>query len=554
MDTSAPEGAAASTNTFATTTTTSASTSASARASTSVKTDQELREIMNKLVENPDSISDLTDDDVIALKQRINPIGTFEPERKSYAVASIINMKDTDTRQFLMTAMIGFVYRRLEEYVPDFVDAMEESYVAKINEIVTGEKIQERRDALREECARRSNEYKTGHRKAIRAFLDSVFLFNPDKHVRKAPSDLPISAETIVTSDHSSWDLPVAREAHAEATEALRAELAKYKGTDTAAPNVRDIELAAYESAGIVYRQAHAISGQIAQTQRIISDEIAALDSRADSRRAQLENSRHLLQTYRMRIDKAADIMGPYAFTHTVPDVGHVLDIAPPADVFYHFGRYVDSHYEILRVLTATLYNTQPSVENAVIYYDTFDELEKAKEFVRVHESEFHADPKIIENGGVTLLGPFRENREVIDVFNKNTEVLRLMMEQIKSDHEIGKNLTKKKIVDAKRKNVREMGPDDGAGLERYMNARGIISRFGKKPSLSREERTELANAEQARTEFETPDGALAMRVLAPVIGEDGAPTDIKQSFFYSEAANVASGTGPTSTPSKSPY
>ena len=172
------------------------------------KSDAELRAIMKTLMENPDAIADLPDDDVIELKQRINPVGTFEPAQKSYAVASIINMKEADMRKFMMTAMIGFVYRRLEEYVPDFVVAMEESYAAKINEAT----VQEHRDGLREECKRRAADYKRAHQTVIRTFLDSIFSFDPDKHVRRAPAELPVDAFDIIAGPR-----PAAKDAAATA-------------------------------------------------------------------------------------------------------------------------------------------------------------------------------------------------------------------------------------------------------------------------------------------------------------------------------------------------
>ncbi|MCK9604105.1 MAG: hypothetical protein M0R66_07095 [Candidatus Omnitrophica bacterium] len=553
---------------------------ASAPALRAPKTDGELRDIMKRMIDNPDSIADMDDEDIIELKQRINPIGTFAPEQKSYMVASIVNMKDASARQFMTTAMIGFIYRRLEEYVPDFVVAMEESYAVRINDTTD----QVRRDALREECATHARDYRTAHKSSIRAFLDSIFLFNPDKHVRRAPAELPIDALAIITGATEDRardaaesaapaeasvatnvattgvattgaaatgvapDLAITREAFAESTAILRNEIARYK--TAAAPEsplaqergvsraARDMELATLEAAKIVYRAAHTASANLALGYRVISEQMNAPAPAP----AQLEDARQLLQTCRARIDSAADILGPYAAESSALDVRHALEIAPPADVFYHFGRYIDSHYEVLRLLTDTIYRSPPGIENVIIYYDTFENLDRAKEYVRVHEAEFRADPKIIENGGVTVLGPFRENRDAVDFYNRHTEVLRVMMEQVARDHQIGKDLTKKKIVDAKRKNIRETGPDDAPGLERYIGARGIISKFGKKPSLSREEREQLVAAEQVRAEAETPDGALAMRVLAPTLDADGIPVDLRQSFFYAEGTNVAGG------------
>lgn len=556
------------------------------------KTDAELRNIMKTLIDNPESISDIPDDDIIEIKKRINPIGTFAPMQKSFAVASVVNMKDIDMRKFITTAMIGFIYRRLSEYVPDYVTRIEDQYAVKINT----EQVQERRDGLRAECTKITDEYKNVNRKVIQTFLDSIFCFNPDKHVRKAPADLPIDAVDIIAGCSASDDskaataapkesaaadssatktaeLQVTREAFTEATATLKQEVEKYQPRDEPkdpaerATLTKDIEQATYEAASIVYRTARIVSGNLAQGYRLISEEMndaevqlgpagsigsagvadatsaatvsAASSACVQTRLGQMEDVRQLLQKCRTRIDDAASIVGPYVAGKTILETTNVLQIAPPADVFYHFSRYIDSHYEVLRILTDVIYQTPPGIENVVIYYDTFEDLDRAKEYIRIHEAEFRADPKIIENGGVTILGPFRENRDKVDFYNRNTEVLRIMMEQVARDHELGKDLTKSRLMNAKKKNLRDAGPDD-PGLEKYVSARNIISQFGKKPELSREDREKLIRAEQDRAEFETPDGALTMRVLAPTLDENGVPTDLKQTFFYAEAANVS--------------
>ena len=394
------------------------------------KTDDELRNIMKSLMDNPSAISDIPDEDIIELKQRINPVGTFAPDKKSYAVESIINMKESTMRKFIMTAMIGFIYRRLEEYVPDFVASMEESYASKINAITSGDDMQARRDALRDECTKNASNFNSAHRKAVRDFLDSIFLFNPDKHVRKAPAELPVDALSIIaprathdetppaataaaattSAPQTVADLSVTRESFAESTEVLRKEIEKYQSVvDTASPatsapskTVRDIELATYEAAEVVYMQSRIVSGNLAQGYRLISEHIHDLETEPSPRAcvagriSQLEDARQIIQKCRGRIDNAADILGPYSAGQSLIEARNVLQVAPPVDVFYHFDRYINSHYEVLRILTDVIYQIPPGIENIVIYYDTFDELDKAKEYIRVHESEFRANPLLL--------------------------------------------------------------------------------------------------------------------------------------------------------------
>lgn len=490
------------------------------------RTEEELRDMMKALIDNPASLDAMSDEDVIALKQRINPIGTFAPLKESYAVASIINMREQDMRKFLTTAMIGFVYRRLAEYVPTYVTRTEESYAQKINDITSGPQMQERRDALREECTRITREYRKAHQDVIRAFLDSIFLFNPDKHVRQARAETQLTARDVVFEGAPS----------AAATAFMR-EVEEDSQETLARDKKRERKCDAYYAAGVITGIAERAGKQIELATKVIENCTGAEHSR--------EDARQFLIAHGEQLKDCAQQLRPYARTdRTVHEIEHALCVNPPADVFYHFGRYIDSHYELLRAITNAVYQTHPQVEDMIIYYDTFDTPEAAREYIRVHEAEFRADPKIIENGGVTLLGPFRENRAIVDFYNRHTEVLRQMSEQVARDHQLGSDIIKKKVVAAKRENVRAMGADDAAGLDRYMSARGIIAQFGQRPELSREEREQLARAEQTRAEFEAPGDALVARVLQPVLDADGQPIDLRSSFFYSAATNVMTDTG----------
>lgn len=539
--------------------------------SKSTKTDDELRDIMRALVTDPEKISDLSDEDVIAMKQRINPVGTFAPLQKNFAVLSLLNMKEQDMQQFTMTAMIGFIYRRLEEYMPDYLVCMEEAYAKRINEITTGERVQERRDELREECKKRVATHKKATTTAIRAFLDSIFMFDPDKHIRRAPAELPVDAADIIgatsatgttgttgatsttgttgatgaTSEESQLTA-ITRDAYQEEARIMREQTEKYRDPaivaelekGLTAKAAQEVSRAAVESASIVYRAGSIVSGNLAQGYRIISDEIARMAP--SPRQGQLEDTRQLLFKCRSRVEDALKLVGPYATAATSLETVHAMQIAPPADVFYHFGRYIESHYEHLRLLTNVIYRIPPSIENVVIYYDTFTTEPEAREYIRVHEADFRADPKIVENGGVTLLGPFRENRHQVDMYNRNTEVLRIIAEKAFKDQQLGKDITKQRVTRAKKESQRHAGPDD-PGLDKYIAARGIVQQFGQKRALTREEREKLTRAEQECAEFEAPDDTLAVRVLAPTLDESGMPVDVEQKFFYTRAANVAS-------------
>jgi hypothetical protein len=543
-------------------------TGANPTPATASKTDAQLRDILFEIAENPDKLTDVSDEDIIALKKRINVIGTITPSTKSHAVISVLNMKDRYMRDFLTTAFVGFLYRRLAEYTPDYIAHMEDDYKRRINAITEGPTIQQDRDALREECLQIVNKHKNAHRTIVRDFLDSVLKFNPDKHVRRAPTELPISALDIIhgnimvepkvaaaaaaPSMAATLDIgKIEENIIAETTQILRDEIEKFKQPNPTVSTIAEIEAATITAAEIVYQTTRKIGCDLSQSVSVLTREIATTTDK--QRINELQDERQFLISHNERIQDAAKLVGSYATSRTMMDIDNIMQIAPPADVFYHFGRYIDSHYESLHIMTQLLYDVTPDVDNSIIYYDSFDTPEKAREYIRVHEAEFTLDPKVIENGEVTIIAPFRENREKVDFYNRHTEALKIMMDQLKKDQELGKVLIEKRIKDVKRKNIHEEGPDDVAGLENYMGARGIVASLGKRPALTRAEREKLSQAEQTKVEYETPDNALAIRVLVPTVDETGTPVDLKQSFFYSESTNVAAGTGKDGVESEAP-
>jgi hypothetical protein len=125
-------------------------------------------------------------------------------------------------------------------------------------------------------------------------------------------------------------------------------------------------------------------------------------------------------------------------------DTLHAWKVDPPVDVFHQFDRYLTNHYEQIREVVEALYDEKPDFEYAAIVYDSFKTPEAAREYKIAHEGEFRSEVLTLENSGVSLIGPFRENRQRVDFYNKHTEIMKRMMKQLESDHKLGKDLMEK--------------------------------------------------------------------------------------------------------------
>ena len=224
----------------------------------------------------------------------------------------------------------------------------------------------------------------------------------------------------------------------------------------------------------------------------------------------------------------------PLSAADSVP----MVKIEPPADVFYHYNRYITNHYEHLRDVTAALYGEKPDIEYALIYYDQFKTEEEARNYRIKHQSEFRAATFTVANNGITLLGPFKENRSRVDFYNKNTEILKTMMEQIELDHKLGKDLMEKSVKKEKAKNIAQVGLDK-PGLSNYIGTMNEIRNLGAKEILSKEDKEKLYKLQLEKEQMEVPQDMIAMEVFLPIEDEITGEQKLTRDLIYTQSEDA---------------
>lgn len=453
-----------------------------------------LRLMTKNLLENPESAQSMDIEEAIKVIRELNPLGNVIPATTSYANLSIYNWREEYLKKFLLTAMVGYIYRLAEEFEPE-------------EEIESMKKRMEGVDSS--EVENEEKKIRLTYRRMIKKFLDRNFEFNPDRHLRVAHTDNPADPERKP-----------------------KEELIKERVATR--PVVDKIEKRIADSPDVVFSY---IRDNILQTSQIIntafnntlnSIKILSDDGLDNEDKISILTKNHVeLKMLRDDINKVA---APLALADTLPAVV----VTPPINVFHHFKRYHDNHFEQLREVVQALYNEKPDIEFAINYYEAFNNPESARKHRIQHEAEFKYSVQTIENTGLTLLGPFKQNRERVDFYNKNTEPIKRMMEQQEMDHKLGKDLMEKKVKDEKRKNVLRDGPD-APGLATYTKSIGIIRELGSKKSLTAEEQFNLLQAQRDKDMEEVPDEAIQVDVFYPEMDEDGTST-IKKTKFYTQA------------------
>lgn len=473
-----------------------------------------LKELSAKIASDPDSVYDLAPAEAIEVRKFMNPLGGVVTAKKTYVNLSIINWKEKYMRRIHMTALIGYLYRTLEEHQPEEIERENRNHARATDYMVGRHGVEYRdspeyKDAENAHAARVKLLKSTAHG-IIKKFLDSNFEHNPDIHLRGSHTDNSDDPERQPVDD-------AIRAACSTASTASEIDAKLESRPDATYQYLREHLLATYQAA----IQA---SNTIKATLSVIIDPAIKTDDKQGL----------LFKKYKQLLDTCEDmkkIAEPLASADTLS----AWKVNPPADVFHQFDRYLTNHYEQVREVCAALYNEKPDFEYAVILYDAFKTPEAAREYRIQHENEFRTEVLTVENSAVTLLGPFVENRQRIDFFNKNTEVMKRMMDQLESDHKLGKDLMEKQVRAKKKKNIEEAGPDHPA-LAAYAKTMNRVQELGAKKILTREEQESLAAAKVAadliREDYEIPDDTVQVDMFFPRTESDGTTTLTKTKFF----------------------
>lgn len=472
---------------------------------------EKLRELGAQIAANPDSVYDLDPSEAIEVRKYMNPLGGVIQAKKTYVNLSLINWKEKYLRRIHTTALVGYLYRTLEEYEP-------EEEIERENR-----RFEKETEGMNES----SNEYllaKSNHDERlkllrstaqgiVRQFLNRNFNYNPDRHLRGSHS------ENKADPERKSKDEAI-RDACAVAGQAPNIEAKLMSRPDVTYKYLRSNMLTAYQTAV-----------EATSTIKSVISTLLNPDNNPEDKQG------ILVKKYKQLLDLTTDmkkIAEPLASADTL----NAWKVDPPVDVFHQFDRYLTNHYEQIRDVCAALYNEKPDFEYAVILYDAFKTPEAAREYRIQHENEFRTEVLTVENSAVTLIGPFKENRQRVDFFNKNTEVMKRMMEQLESDHKLGKDLMEKQVRAKKKKNIDEAGPDDPA-LAAYAKTMNVVQELGAKKILTREEQEALSKAKsdaiKIREDYEVPDDTVQVDMFFPENKPDGT-TELKKTKFFTQA------------------
>lgn len=524
--------------------------------------DTDINSLLNDIRSNPDVILDYSEEELKKLQNKIFEHGVIKLPEESHAAVSIINWRDNYLRKLHFTSLIGYVFRLVKEIDEEAFTAMKLTDPA--NSIV--ESVWKAAEQCADESGDKASFMKEAA-EAVKKSLESIikdkievffrrhFEFDPDRHVESAfkenLNDPERAGKYAEMRQKMTTDVAAAPEVDQEnllkqtyqtitASErelaATVSSLEQYKKSEAD----REQAIAEMLACGNVLSAAvkgfaDHIGGGVGNLSGDLKAALALTELHVETLSGRSQNSFNvddlsgLLSKHRSGLEDEAQKLYELA-PQLLEEVKGAYEWIPSTNVFYHWDRYLSNHYEQIREATAILYNEKPDIEFQLQYYGSFDTVEAAREFERKYESNVITSVYTIQNGGWTILGPFKENRSRIDFYNKNTEIIKRMFEQAESDQALGKDLMQKRIRRAKKDNILSAGPDD-PGLAKYKAAVNTIEALGAKEGLSREEKDKLAQAYRDKEMAEVPEDAIQVDVFGPD-GKGG----MQKSHFYTQA------------------
>ena len=368
-----------------------------------------------------DDYEKLPKEHILKLKKDVNPLGRTIQGADAYLNFSIINIQLEYYKKFITTAMIGFLNRMNDEWkVPEGVPVIPVyDYLNDKSLLDTPKHTLESADS-NAKADYEFNRKWMEKRIIVKEFLEEMFQFNPDEHVRSAfrpnhadktrkPIETPAAKLAVKHLLKTSKEFKAKEELYTEPTDEQR--------------NTRTI-----------LKKVKGKNGKVKEIVKTVPD-------------APLNNAKH---TTPIEKDSMVD--------PTLPST--VRNMIPPHDTFGRFTMYHKENLETLREAVADLYCDKPDKELAINPYSWHSTLEDAEMFKKKHSGEVLAEVFTAHSGKWNLFDSFKIVRDSVNFYNDQTIILEEMVKQHERDERLGQDLMKKRVEKAKKKNDIISGPD----------------------------------------------------------------------------------------------
>lgn len=403
---------------------------------------QERIDLYLKALKNTD-LSKIDQEKIIEMRKRLNPYGRTIAGSEKFLNFSLTQITHEYWKKLVTTSMIGYLNRMCDEWkVPNGVPVVSVyEYLDNPSLLDTPEiAIQKGNKSMILDYEQNREWMKK--RVIVKEFLEEMFMFNPDEHVRSAyrpnykdqnrkPLDTMAARIAVNHACAKDPDFRAAKELH-DATNGVKTK--KVRRT---------------------------IRGKDGTTKVVIRE--VPVDLPPPTPEA---------PTIRTKLDPE----------HPVdPNAGStVTNMIPPADMFHRFKMYMTENFEQLREAVLALYAEKPEYELAINPYSWHDTRDDAEKFKKQHANEVITEVFTAESGKWNFFDSFKIQRDSVNFYNKDTIILEEMVKQIERDERLGQDLMAKRVEKEKAKNVIEAGPD-AENFKKWVEENSDLTKLGAK-------------------------------------------------------------------------
>lgn len=378
---------------------------------------------------------DLTDEQVNAIFESARPsyksLGTASTEK--HVIATVRNLREQYQKKLITTAMCGFLFQMKDEYLVD-----ESDLTSPPN----------KEDFMYELPSKLPDNF------------NEAMPYN-EQLQKKYSAKFP-------EGDIANYKL---MEAELDENELLEVSIAANEQLEKLKESEKALDAAKYDAALDA-----SIKKQSADEKEIIDRYLKRLfkyDVNVHS-----QEGKHPINNDPERVDPD-ELKGTHA----------VYDNIPPNDTHCRFNWYYNINYEKMIEATNNIYCIKPDLDEAVIVYDVVDTKEEVDAFLHKYGAASKVDIISFNLNTWTLIGPFAENRERANYYNKHNEVIKAMLTQQETDAALGEELMKNRVRTTKQKAEKVFGKDSPEFEEyRQMNPSDLESKFNAKISENSEE------------------------------------------------------------------
>ncbi len=454
--------------------------------------DFNINDIIKELEADPEYINTLTDEQVLAIEKKMNPYNStiFGPSK--YTCIGFTNLREKYMTKLLTTGLVGFLFQMKNEHKCEEISISEEEKIKFI-------KSYPHPDKNNEEI-----------RKALLNRFEAESKYEFLKNVKNM-EEAEINKIDLLTFEFDLDDLiQINKTTQDKLDEELKDEIkfdadsfAEYKNKITEKETAKEKEIIEkFLNNLFEYNpNKHAV-------QSVNKDDINSDPERKELLKSNNVSNKTLLQKQ------------------------------PPNDTFSRFQFYYDVNYEELREATLLLYNEKPDIEVAINIFDTFDTIEECETYIDKHKDNVSINILSLTNYKWNLLGSFKENRNRVDFYNKNTKILENILKQQEDDAKTGKTLLNDRIKKQKVKNIKEYGKDHPYftqykenNLPADFHAKGVVT-MADDDKIVVEETLEVSEHGAPVDEMGIPEDSLEVKVTSIKLSNN----EVKTGKIYTKA------------------